>query len=305
MKKDPSLREFDTHIDPLIGAAKLLYVDDEPVNLALFKSTFGDEFQILVAVSGEEALKCLERESDIACLITDQRMPGMSGTELLAIVRETFPQMLRMIISAWSDSEILMEAVNKGHIYRYLTKPWHAVEVRQCLRGAVEKYFLEQERERLLVHLKESNGKLQKKALELTEANTALKAMLRQGTVLKEEMEENVFANVHESILPLLQKLQTTPLDDRQSRFVELLEKSLAELTSPFSRNLSYTQHRLTAVEKQIAGMVCAGNTSKEISSLLGLSPRTVETHRYRIRNKLGVNDRRTCLRELLSTLFS
>jgi len=305
MKKDLPVREFDTLIDPSTSAAKLLYVDDEPVNLTLFQRTFSDEFQILVAASGEEALKCLERESDFACLITDQRMPGMSGIELLAIVRETFPQMLRMIISAWSDNEILMEAVNKGQIYRYLTKPWNSVEVRQCLRGAVEKFYLEQEKERLLHQLRASNTKLQKKASELKEANTALKAMFRQGAVLKEEMEENIFANVQERILPLLNRLRSTSLDDRQIVYVDLLEKSLAELTTPFSRNLSSTHQRLTAVEKQIADMICAGNTSKEISALLGLSPRTVETHRYRIRNKLGVNDRRTCLRELLSSLFS
>jgi len=303
MKKDTP-REPDTCLGSPAGRAKLLYVDDDPVNLALFKNAFGDEFQILTSFSGEEALKCLAREPGIACIITDQRMPGMSGTELLAIVRETFPQMLRMVISAWSDSATLMEAVNKGHIYRYFTKPWQVEEVRQCLRRAVEKYFLQQEREQLLDQLKKSNKQLEEKASELIEANAALKALLSQGSILKEEMEENVYANVQECILPLLYKLRFS-LDDRQNGYADLLEKSLHELTSPFARRLSDQHHQLTAMEKQIATMVCAGNTSKEISSLLGLSLRTVETHRYHIRNKLGVNDRRTCLRELLSSFFS
>lgn len=305
MKKNPPARELNIRINSFTGAAKLLYVDDEPDNLSLFNDAFGDEFRIMVALSGEEALKCLEREPDIACLITDQRMPGMSGTELLAIVRETYPQMLRMVISALCDSTTLMEAVNRGYIYRYFTKPWHIMEVRQCLRRAVEKYFLQQDRERLLDQLKEANTHLQKKALELTEANTALKAILSQGVALKEEMEENVYANVHECILPLLYKLRSTSLDDRQQGYADLLKKNLQELTSPFARRLSDQHHHLTAVEKQIANMICAGNTSKEISNLLGLSPRTVETHRYRIRNKLGVNDRRTNLRELLTSYFS
>lgn len=305
MENDPFAQEVDISVGPPTGLARLLYVDDEPTNLKLFTSSFSDEFQVLVAGSGQGALKCLEREPDIACVITDQRMPGMSGTELLAIVRGAFPQTLRMIISAWSDSETLMEAVNRGHIYRFFTKPWHAVEVRQCLRRAVEKYFLQREREQLLEKLQQSNEQLQRHAEDLSDANTALRAMLRQGTALKEEMEKNIQANINQRILPMLHKLRTTSLENRQQGYVDLLEKSLEELTTPFSSRLSDKHHHLTAVEKQIASMVCAGNTSKEISNLLGLSPRTVETHRYRIRHKLGVSDRRTCLRELLSSLFS
>lgn len=305
MEDHPFAKEVNLPVSSPVDSAKLLYVDDEPMNLSLFRSTFGDEFQILLAISGEVALHRMELEPDIACIITDQRMPGISGTELLAIVRETYPQTIRMIISAWSGSEILMEAVNQGNIYRYITKPWCAEEVRQCLHNAVEKYFLQQEREQLLNRLKKSNEQLRQHAEELKKANSALKAMLGQGTVLREEMEENVFANVNQSLLPLLQNLRNTPLDDRQSRYINLLEKSLAELTSPFSRNLSSPKHHLTSIEKKIADMVCAGSTSKEISFLLGLSPRTIETHRYRIRNKLGVKDRRTSLQELLSSFFS
>jgi len=285
--------------------AKLLYVDDEPINLTIFEITFGEEFEVRLADSGRTALQIMNTVPDIACILTDQRMPSMSGIELLTEVRRTHPQTQRMIVSAWADCDTLMEAVNRGQIDRFITKPWHPDELRQIIRRSVEKYLLQQEKNTLLNQLIRSNSKLNQKTTELKEANNALKAMLQQGTALKEELEKNMEATIHERIFPLLNNLAATPLDSRQRGYIELITQTLEELTAPFSRHLNSTHYNLTSVQKQIAGMIRSGCTTKEISKLLGISIRTVETHRYRIRNKLGINDRTTCLQDALSSIFS
>ncbi|MDH4318557.1 MAG: response regulator [Desulfobulbaceae bacterium] len=296
---------MNTDTASLPKKATLLYVDDEPINLSIFEITFGEEFKIRLANCGQTALEIMSTVPDVACILTDQRMPGMSGIELLTEVRQLYPQTTRMIVSAWADSETLMEAVNLGQIDRFVTKPWHPDELRQIIRRSVEKYLLQQDKNGLLNQLVESNSMLTRKTTQLKEANHALKTMLEQGTALKEELGKNMAATIHERIFPLLNNLAATPLDNRQRGYIELITQGLEELTEPFSRHLNSTHYNLTSIQKQIAGMIRSGCTTKEISQLLGISIRTVETHRYRIRNKLGINDRTTCLQDALSSIFS
>ena len=126
----------------------VLVVDDEPDNLDAFRFNFGKSFQLLLAGSGEEAL-ALAKQHDVAVIVTDQRMPRMTGLELLKAARELRPDAVGIIVTAFTDVDVLIEAINLGRIYRYVTKPWDAKELRGILTHAVERFALVRENRRL------------------------------------------------------------------------------------------------------------------------------------------------------------
>ena len=103
---------------------------------------FEDEFHVICASSGQEALKLMERHP-VSILLTDQRMPVMPGVELCELVSRRFPHILRILVTAYSSHETVIEAINRGGVMRYFTKPWDALEVRQVLRDAVTRSHLE------------------------------------------------------------------------------------------------------------------------------------------------------------------
>lgn len=118
---------------------KIMIVDDEPANLRLLERLFRQDYQIVVAESGEEALGLLQQH-DTALLITDQRMPKMSGLELLNQTAELRPHMVRMLLTGYTDVGTLVEAINSGLVYKYLTKPWSNDELRLTVSRALEHY---------------------------------------------------------------------------------------------------------------------------------------------------------------------
>src|ERR671938_1294268 len=118
---------------------KILIVDDEPANLRLLERLFRRDYQVLAAPSGEEALRLLEQH-DVALLITDQRMPGMSGIELLKRTADLRPHMVRIILTGYTDISSLVEAINCGQVYKYVTKPWSNDQLRLTVARAVEHY---------------------------------------------------------------------------------------------------------------------------------------------------------------------
>ncbi len=102
---------------------RMLIVDDEPINLDLLYRTFRRDFNILRAESGTAALDILSREGEVAVIISDQRMPQMKGTEFLSKTVLDFPDTVRMILTGFTDSPDLVDAINAGQVYRYITKP--------------------------------------------------------------------------------------------------------------------------------------------------------------------------------------
>jgi Nif-specific regulatory protein len=137
----------------------VLIVDDEADNLDAFRFNFKKSFQVLTAGGGEEALGIL-KETEVAVIVTDQRMPKMSGLELLKAARSVRPDAVGIILTAYTDVEVLIEAINLGQIYRYITKPWDAKEVRGMLQQAIERYFLVRENKRLEEQLRQYTGYL-------------------------------------------------------------------------------------------------------------------------------------------------
>lgn len=125
---------------------RILVVDDEPDNLDLLYRTFRRDFQVLRAASGKEALAILAEEGEVAIIISDQRMPEMKGTEFLSKTVPQFPDTVRIILTGFTDVEDLVEAINAGQVYRYITKPWDPDELRQVVQRAAETYDLLKQR---------------------------------------------------------------------------------------------------------------------------------------------------------------
>ncbi|BAS55398.1 MULTISPECIES: response regulator [Leptolyngbya] len=125
-----------------IQKQKLLVVDDEPDNLDLLYRTFYREFKVLRAENGPTALDILEKEGDVAVIISDQRMPMMSGTEFLSLTATKYPDIIRIILTGYTDVEDLVEAINSGKVFKYVTKPWSDMELRDVVKSAIDTHTL-------------------------------------------------------------------------------------------------------------------------------------------------------------------
>ena len=124
---------------------RVLYVDDDAPNLIVFEAACGGEFDVLTAESGNAALAIMRRQQEVAVLLTDQRMPGTSGVELAATVRDEFPDTIRLLITAYADLDSAIDAINWGQVHKYLRKPWDIRELKQTLHEASELYRMNRE----------------------------------------------------------------------------------------------------------------------------------------------------------------
>jgi signal transduction histidine kinase len=156
----------------------LLVVDDEPDLVDSVQDLLRRDYRVLGATRATEGLKILEREK-VHIVMTDQRMPEMSGLEFLKRLRAAYPDTVRLLFTAYSDLQTVTEAVNQGNVYRYITKPWDERELRAMLRQAAEHYDLMAERKLLLAQLREKNQQLMLANAELREANDLKKAFIR------------------------------------------------------------------------------------------------------------------------------
>ncbi len=129
----------------------ILYVDDEEKSLVNFSCAFGDDFKILTATNASDGLRLFEKHGDeIGLLMTDQRMPGEKGVWLLERARQFRPQVLRILVTAYTDMDAAIAAVNSGAIYKYVTKPWDPPQLELTLRQGLEFFMVQAERDQLL-----------------------------------------------------------------------------------------------------------------------------------------------------------
>lgn len=117
---------------------KVLYVDDETINLDLLRITFLNEFAIITAPSAAEGLEILEHQPDIRVVISDLRMPGMNGLEFIRKIKQHYPDKVCMLLTAFMESEVMMEGFNKELLFRYLMKPFNKEELKETLEAALK-----------------------------------------------------------------------------------------------------------------------------------------------------------------------
>ena len=130
-----------------------------------------------------------------------------------------------------------------------------------------------------------------------------MKVLLEKRKEDRISLEDNVFANVKELIEPMFDKMSKTKLDDYQKMILSIIESNLSEITSSFTRKLSLKHLKLTPTEMKIANLIKHGTTTKKIAKLMDSSPRTIETHRKNIREKVGLKQNRRNLRSFLLSL--
>jgi len=178
---------------------RLLLVDDEPANLQKLQRTFLSRYEVYSALSGEEALKILQ-QTPVDAIITDQKMPGMTGIELLELSQKTHPNLVRIILTGFTEVEDLLAAINTGKVHKYITKPWEPEDLLLAVQDALEKMELVRENERLAAELKQANEKLK-----------------MENIILRREVETQVYprniiygSQEMENILRLLRKIKGT-----------------------------------------------------------------------------------------------
>jgi len=148
----------------------LLIVDDEPDVLESLRHLFHRAYRVITAEAGQPAIEMLGHE-DVHVILSDQRMPGMTGDAFLAQARHVRPDAVRMLFTGYADIQAVINAVNEGRIFRYILKPWDPVELEGVIKQAAEQYELLAERKRLIEQLQLANAQLTQANQELAEAN--------------------------------------------------------------------------------------------------------------------------------------
>lgn len=139
---------------------KILYVDDEVGNLKAFKAMFRKDYEVHIAESAEEGKKILE-EVDIEIIFTDQRMPQMTGVEFLESIIKQYPDPIRILVTGYTDIEAVIDAINLGQVYRYVSKPWERRHLETVIKNAYEVFSLRQENKELTKSLIQANKQLE------------------------------------------------------------------------------------------------------------------------------------------------
>lgn len=185
----------------------ILYVDDEISNLNVFKNTFRRNYNIFTAQSAREGLEILDSEK-IDLILTDQRMPEMSGVDFLKKVMQKYPEPGRILITAFTDFGALKDAVNEARIFQYIQKPWEEKEIQEIIDNALEIHYLKHRNHQLTGELKSKNEELIRMNSELLELDTLkfqflniisheirtpLNGLVGAITVLKDELDEEEF----------------------------------------------------------------------------------------------------------------
>ncbi len=213
----------------------LLCVDDEPDVLDSLRHLFHRQYRVLTAAGGEAALEILHRD-DVHVILSDQRMPGMPGDVFLAQAGALRPDTIRMLSTGFADIQAVVRAINEGRIFRYILKPWDAVELEYTVRQAVEQYELLADRKRLIAQLQDANAQLTQANQELREADQLKTAFIEVAS-----HEFNTPITLVQGLSQLL--LLTNPARDPKERgIVEQIAASSAQLGRLVSSVLTLLQ---------------------------------------------------------------
>jgi len=215
---------------------RLLFVDDEPNILSALKRVFlDDDFEISTAGSGKEALGIVKNK-DIQLIISDQRMPEMTGSELLAKIRETKPEIMRMILTGFADMDAAVDAINNGQIYQFIFKPWNDEELRSVVLRALETFDLQRENERLLSELKELNSQLAKRVKERT-------VLIAQKNLELGKLNKSLESSLVSTVRVFVNLLEMSrPQVSRHARRV-------ATLATTFAKKMGWNEKKVQDVE--------------------------------------------------------
>lgn len=166
----------------------ILIVDDNAGVLSALERSLADEpYEVFTAISGVDGLEMLNKHQ-IKVIISDEKMPGMSGSEFLTAAKKIFPDSIRILLTGYANMDAAMKAINNGEIYRFFSKPWDDIELKMSIRTALEKYDLEEENRNLLKTVKRQKGEL--KQLEISHPGITSLKKDEEGNFVLDEISE-------------------------------------------------------------------------------------------------------------------
>lgn len=246
--------EVDAEIDAEVSSAtphKVLFVDDEVHILKAVRRLFsGRSYSVLAAESGEEALKILQDES-IAVLVSDQRMPGISGTELLDHARRHYPKTVRVMLTGNNDTSTAIEAINKGAVFRFVTKPWDHDNFLQIVELALEQHQLRDSKERYERHIQRQNEELQRLNTKLQDFNAQLERRVQERThevVEKNKEVDRLYRELRHSFDGMIKALLCI-MELGDSHVIEHCQRT-AERVRVFGEHLELDEEMLLELER-------------------------------------------------------
>lgn len=201
---------------------KVLYVDDEINNLSSFKASFRFDYKILIAQTAAEALTYLSQHPDIHVILCDQRMPIKTGVDFLEMVRQQYPKPVRMLITGYTDVESVIDAINRGHVFRYIKKPWVEEEIRAAVEEGYKFYM--------------TNSLLSAKNEELQQAYSALDEFSYSVT---HGLRDPILSVV--SLVEIAKNVENMPPD--AAELIEMIGSAMLQLDS-FIEN-THDHHRM------------------------------------------------------------
>ena len=160
------------------NSISILYIDDEPSNLRIFKTAFKRIYHVFIAETIEAALEILENE-DIQIIITDQRMPQMTGSEFLTLIKDQYPDAIRMILTGYSDVKGIIDGINQGRIYKYITKPWDKAQMTSLLEEVSKKTLSNQLSRKKMDSLENNTSKLEQEVYNLRQELKQKKSLIQ------------------------------------------------------------------------------------------------------------------------------
>lgn len=265
----------------------VLCVDDEVDNVEALERLFRRKYKVFKATSGAEALKIVKSEK-ISLIVTDQRMPNMTGVEFLSESMKHQPETIRILLTGFTDIDSVISAVNSGQIYRYVTKPWDPVDLANTVDKAIERYEL---------------------SAELKEKNQALELALKELRVLDEAKSNFMILINHELKTPLtvilsfLELLLETDLSDEQKKYLSRISGSADRLQALINDSLELVSAETGTLPIKITGV----NVKKLIAELKKQFEPALEKKNMNLEIDIDVEDVRAdskALRSVLSRLL-
>ncbi|MDB5350947.1 MAG: signal transduction histidine kinase [Planctomycetota bacterium] len=232
----------------------ILIVDDEPDVLDSLRHLFHRRYRVLTADTGSQGLDLLRHE-DVHVILSDQRMPGMTGDQFLRRAREMKPDPIRLLFTGYAEIQTVIDAVNQGGIFRYIHKPWESGEIEAVVSQAAEQFELLTERKRLVTELQQANTKLLDANRELAETDQLKTAFLEVAS-----HEFNTPITIVQGLSELL-KLVNPDRDPGEREIVTQISESAGQLARLVSTMLKLLQagdfrHPLRIAKTDLAGLL-------------------------------------------------
>lgn len=295
-------------------SSSILVVEDDPTLLHLM----GKSLAILgiphtLAHDGREAVAKLKAES-FPLIFTDMNMPHVNGMQLIAHVKEFYPGTDIIAMTGYSQDYGLVDVIRAGAI-DYMTKPFALEELKAKIKRVTRERALIQHLQQEIAKQRHSERDLnqQKNSLldqvqrqkeELLETNAALRIILRQRDMDKEELARSLTTRFFKEIVPYLEKLRRTRLKEVQSHYLDIVTMNLENIFIPASQNRTFNHKPFTETETKLINLMKQKKTTKDIASILQVSTGTIRTHRENIRKKLQITNTKKSLYETILSIM-